>query len=349
MKSTLRNPLVITLLIMLIIGMIGIRGPVQAQDDQDNKIRLGFIPVVIYAPIFVAQERGYFTEEGVAVEMIPVPAGGGDSVIQLAAGNFDVAATGAGAPLWNAAYQGLGFKIVAPLHTERPPLSTPLVISAKRTEEIKTIVDLKGKTIAINNTGSAIEYWVYAALKKGGLRMDEVNISAMPFPQMPAALEAGAIDAAVITDPLATLAVQQGTVAVLADDYIDGITVTYVFMGLPLLEERPAMAEGFIRGYLRGARDLQGDGWLNEDTAKIIEKYTQVPVPAILNMNRPYFDPNGVIPVPDLEEVQRYFLSRGTLEYKEALDVSTFIDDSLMKKAVETLGEVSLATAEPGR
>lgn len=348
MKALFRTVLMIMLVIGAVIGTSIVGRSAQAQEDQSHKVRLGFIPVVIYAPIFVAQERGYFAEEGVEVEMIPVPAGGGDSVIQLAAGNFDVAATGAGAPLWNAAYQGLGFKIVAPLHTERPPLSTPLVISAKRTGEIKTIVDLKGKTIAINNTGSAIEYWVYAALKKGGLRMDEVNISAMPFPQMPAALDAGAIDAAVITDPLATLAVQQGTVAVLADDYIDGITVTYVFMGLPLLEERPTVAEGFIRGYLRGARDLQGDGWLNEDTAKIIEKYTQVPVPAILNMNRPYFDPNGVIPVADLEEVQRYFLSRGALEYKEALEVSTFIDDSLMKKAVETLGEVLPTTAEPG-
>lgn len=316
---------------------------------QDNTIRLGYIPVVIYGPIFVGVERGYFAEEGANVELIPVPAGGGDSIIQLAAGNFDAAATGAGATLFNAANQGLEFRIVAPLHTERPPLATPLVISAKRTDEIKSVADLKGKKIAINITGSAIEYWVYSALKKAGLGMNDVTLTAMPFPQMPAALEAGAIDAAVITDPLATLARDQGLVAFLADDYIDGITVTYVFMGLPLLKDRPQVAEAFMRGYLRAARDLQGDGWLNEETARMIEKYTKVPADVIMRMNRPYFDPNGVIPLADLEEVQRYFLSRGELEYKEPLDIAKYIDSSLVEKAVGALGSYAAPTAEPTR
>jgi NitT/TauT family transport system substrate-binding protein len=319
----------------------------QAQDAEDNVIRLGYIPVVIYAPIYVGVERGYFEEEGVRVELIPVPAGGGDSIIQLAAGNFDAAATGAGATLLNAAYQGLGFRIVAPLHTERPPLSTPLVIAANRVDELRSISDLRGKKIAINTTGSAIEYWVYKALESGGLTMHDVTIVSMPFPQMPPALEAGAIDAGVMTDPLPTLAREQGTIAYLADDFIDGQTVTYVFFGMPLIEERPAMAEAFMRGYLRAARDLQGDGWLDRSTAEIIEKYTQVPADVVLRMNRPYFDPNGTVPLADLEEIQRYFLTRGVLEYTEPLDMAAYVDTSFVDKALEALGVYPEPTPEP--
>ncbi|MCS6871708.1 MAG: ABC transporter substrate-binding protein [Anaerolineae bacterium] len=308
--------------------------PVQAKSE---KIRLGYLPVITYATFFVGIERGYFAEEGIELELVPLPAGGGDAIVQLAAGNLDVAATGAGATLWNAIALGLPVKIVAPLHTERPPLATPLVISAKRTNEIKSAADLRGKKIAINNVGSAVEYWVFSALKREGVSMDEVTIVPMPFPQMAAALDAGAIDAAVITEPLATLGREQGLIAFLADDFIDGITVTYVFMGEEMLTKRRAVAEAFMRAYLRAARDLQGK--IDESLAKIIEKYTNVPSPVVMRMNRQYYDPNGVIPVADLEEVQRYFKSRGLLEYKELLDVPSLVDTSLVDAALKVIGK----------
>src|SRR5688572_27935181 len=108
-----------------------------------TKVRLSYVPMMIFAPLFVANERGYFREEGIEVELSPVQ-GGSDSVVQLAAGNFDVAVGGAGAGLFNAAQRGVKFTIVAPMHSEKPPLTSPLVISAKRTDEFKTVADLKG-------------------------------------------------------------------------------------------------------------------------------------------------------------------------------------------------------------
>jgi hypothetical protein len=56
-------------------------------------------------------------------------------------------------------------------------------------------------------------------------------------------------------------------------------------------------------------------------------------------MNRQYYDPNGVIPVADLEEVQRYFKSRGLLEYAELLDVPALVDTSLVEAALKVIGE----------
>ncbi len=331
--------------LMLAVAMVG---GVRAQENRT--VRLGYVPVMIYAPLYIAQERGYFAAENVTVELTPLQ-GGSDSAVQLAAGNFDAAVGGLGAGLLNAAKQGLEFRIVGPMHTERAPLATPLVISAKRAEEIKSVADLKGKKVSINATGAATEYWVYAALKKAGLTLNDITLTTVGFRDVPAALEAGSIDAAMLGEPLVTLAKDQGLISVLADDFIDGITVTYLYMGLPLINERPDVALGFTKAYLKALRDLQGDGWLTEDTAKIIEKYTNVPAAVVLRASRPYYDPNGTIPVDDINELQRYFIERKVLEYTEPLDITPFIDTSLVEKAIEALGPYAQPTAEatPGK
>jgi NitT/TauT family transport system substrate-binding protein len=334
------------LLLLALTVLIAFGGAASLRAQGEETVRLGYVPVMIYAPLYIAAERGYFAEEGIKVELTPLQ-GGSDSTIQLAAGNFDVAVGGVGAGLLNAAAQGVEFRIVAPMHTERPPLASPLVISAKRVDEIKSVADLKGKKVSINAAGAATEYWVYSALQKAGLTLADIELTTVAFRDVPLALENGSVDAAILGEPLVTLQKDQGTVAVLADDFIDGITVTYLYMGLPILTERPAVAEGFVRAYLRALRDLQGEGWLSEETAAIIEKYTQVPAAVVLRANRPYYDPNGVVPVTDIEELQRYFLERGVLEYTEPVDLSQYVDTSLVEKAVEALGEFAAPTAEP--
>ncbi len=307
-------------------------------------VKMGYVPVLIFAPLYIAIERGYFAEEGIDVQLTPLQ-GGSDSVVQLAAGNFDAAVGGIGAGLLNAANKGLEFRIVAPMHTERPPLASPLVISPDRADEIKTVKDLKGKKVAINATGAATEYWVYKALDKAGLTMDDIKLTTIAFRDVPAALQSRAVDAAILGEPLVTQQKDQGTVKVLADDFIDGITVTYLYMGLPLLKDRPQVAQGFVRAYIRALRDLQGNGWLNKDTAAIIEKYTKTPADVVLRASRPYYDPNGAIPLQDILTLQDYFLKRGELEYKTAIDMKPFIDTSLAEKAVKDLGPFIAATS----
>lgn len=298
-------------------------------------IRLGYVPVMIYAPLFVAQERGYFAEEKLAVELTPLQ-GGSDSVVQLAAGNFDAAVGGAGAGLLNAAARGVKFVIVAPMHQERPPLASPLVISAKRAGEIKSVADLKGKKVAINATGAATEYWLAEALKRAGLTFDDIQLVSLAFRDVPAALESGSLDASILGEPLATINKEKGVVAVLSDDFINGFTATYLYMGEPLLKEQPEAAKGFLRAYLRAVRDLQGD-YMTPEVAQIIEKYTQVPAAVVQKASLPQYDPKGQVPLQDLQTLQTYFLGRGELEYKEPLDLSAFVNTQLATEVAAEL------------
>ncbi|NJK79978.1 MAG: ABC transporter substrate-binding protein [Chloroflexaceae bacterium] len=306
-----------------------------AQSGEPAVVRLGYVPVMIYAPLFVAIERGYFADENITIEPTPIQ-GGSDSVVQLAAGNFDVAIGGAGAGLFNAAAQGVEFTIVAPMHSERPPLTSPLVISANRTDEIQRIADLRGKRVAINATGAATEYWLGQALEQAGLTFDDIELQTVAFPNVSAALESGTLDASILGEPLVTIAEDQGLVAVLAEDFIEGFFATYVYMSEPLLEGRPEVARGFLRAYLRACRDLQGD-YMTPEIAKIVETYTQVPADVTLRASPAQYDPNGTVPLDNLTTLQAYFLERGQLEYAAPLDVTAFTNTELAAEVAREL------------
>ena len=298
-------------------------------------VQVGYVPVLVYSPLFVAQERGYFKDAGIDAKLLPIQ-GGSEAVVQLAAGNFDAAVGGAGAGVFNAANQGVKFKFVAPMHSEKPPLATKLVISAKRKTEFANVAALKGKTVAINAAGAATEYWLDQALSKNGLTFADITLKTVAFRDVPAALESGSLDAAMLGEPLVTINAQKGIVSILADDFINGFTATYLYMGEPLLSGKPTVAEGFMNAYLRACRDLQGN-YMTPELAAIIEKYTQVPAAVVQKASLGQYDPNGTMPIKDLETLQSYFLGRGVLQYKDLLPIPPLVDTTLAAKVAASL------------
>lgn len=340
MAQTKHRSFYVFTLLLLISTLLAACGNTPTNSDTNTNgatIRLGYVPVIIFAPIYVGIERGYFAEEGLTIDLTAVQSTN-DAVVQLAAGNFEVAAAGGNAGVFNAIERGVEFKIVAPMHSEAPPLATPLVISANRTDEIQSIADLAGKRVAINGNGAAIEYWMAQALAQGGLSMDDVEVTAMPFPNMPAALENGSLDAAVISEPLVTINIDNGLLSILSEDYIDGFTATFLLMSQSWFEENPEAARGFMRAYLRACRDLQGD-YMTPEIAAIIETYTEVPAAVVERSKLAQYDPNGVVPVEDLQTLQTFFMERGSLEYEELLDIETFVDTDLAAEVAAELDQ----------
>lgn len=302
-------------------------------------VRVGHVPVTIYAPLFVAAEKGYFLEEGIQVELLPVE-GGTENVVQVAAGNFDVAGGGIGAGMLNAVARGIEFEIVAPLHTERPPLTSPFVVSKNRFDsgELTQMSDLAGKTVSTNAKGAATEYWLWKALQQGGLDFEDAEVIGLGFREVAPALENGSLDGGILGEPLATLAEDQGLVARLSQDFIEGFTPTVIYFNKEWATQNPELAKGFVKAFIRGARDLNGDLWYNDENVAIIEKYTGVPLDVVKRANRSYHDPNGNVPVADLMELQRFFRDQGQLSYDEEIDMASFINTSYAEAALAELG-----------
>lgn len=334
-------------------------GSALAQEDEDlTTVRVGVIPVMIHSTLYIADARGYFAEEGIEIEYFTQP-GGSEPLAPLARGELDVVFGGTGSGLFNYAARNIetegdpNFRIVAGAHIERPPLTSPLVVSRERYEsgEITSVADLEGKRVAINAAGAATEYWLYLALQQGGLSMDDVEVVALPFPDVPAALNSPAedrLDASILGEPIAAAAEAQGLIVRLSDDFLDGFQPTFIYMANDFIEEDRELAIGFLRAMVRTYRDLQDhDTWRDEAIVEMLTENTIGFSEELLDFYAfPYFDPNGDIYVEDMETLQTYFMEKGDLAYEEELDIADLIDESLLEAVIADLGEYEAPEAE---
>ncbi|MFN8525720.1 MAG: ABC transporter substrate-binding protein [Chloroflexota bacterium] len=303
------------------------------------KVAVGYVPVLISAPLYIAQEKGYFREAGVAVELKDLWQAS-EMLAGLAAGELQGGTGGVGAALMNAINRGLEVKLVAPLHSEKPPVATPLCVAKSLWEKgtVKKVADLKGKKVAINSKGSATEYWLAAALEKGGLGLRDIELQTMPFPDAVTAMENGALEASMLSEPVATLGERKGSTVRLSEDFINDFQVTAVYFTTKFISENKAAGEAFVTGYLRAVRDLQGDKYRAPENLTILEKYTKVPGDLIAASRLPFHDPEGKVRVEDFQKLHDFFMKEGSLNFKEPLNMAKLTEASFAEAARKKLG-----------
>ncbi len=304
-----------------------------------EKIEVGYVPITVVAPIYVARELGYFAEEGLDVELQAFP-GGSDLVILTASGQLDASFAGAGPPLFNGVAQGLPVKIIAPGHTEGDPVATPLMIAKSACEDgsITSVADLAGKKVSINARGS-IEYLLDTALATGGLTIDDIDLQILPFPDAIAGLQTGAVDAALISEPLATKAEQDGIAIRLVPDYpLRGMQPTAIIGNETWLADHPDQAQGFVTAYMRASRLLAGGGLNDPAIQAIIEQYTGVPAALVSASVLPIFSSDGRIDLDGLATLQTFLRARDQLEYDADIDPASLVDERFVAAAMASIG-----------
>lgn len=307
-------------------------------EGEMQAVSMGFIPVMNFAPVFVAYELGYFAEQGLDVELRQF-AGGSEMIAQLATNELNTGFGGAGPGLFNGINSGLPVKIIAPGHSEGNPVATPLVVSKEKCEsgEITSVADLKGKKVSINAPG-ATEYWLSQALAQGGLTFDDIELQTLAFPDAVVALESGAIDAAILGEPTATLAEQQGIGVRLTSDFeVQGITPTVVYGNQDFLTGNPEAAKGLMIGYMKAVRAIMERGFSDPEILPIIAQYTGLPEDLILASVAPLFTVDGSINVDGLNTLQAFFRTMGELDYETDIDPNTMIDRTALDAALAEL------------
>jgi len=313
-----------------------------------TKVTMGYVPASIFAPVFVAKEKGYFAEQGIDMNLEPLP-GGSDMVLLTASGDFDAGIGGTGPAFFNAVASGLPIKVIAPGHQEGSPVATPLMISKANCEsgKITSVADLKGKKVSVNARG-ATEYWLAQALGTAGLTLDDIQLETLAFPDAVAALQSGAIDAAMVGEPLATKAEQDGiAIRLLSDFPVQNIQPTMIFANKKWLEENPELATGLVTAYLKAARDLTNGGFDDPATLAIIEQYTNVPADLIRESVKPVYSVNGAIDLNSINTLQQFFRDRGQLEYDENIDPAGFVEMQFVDGAIAQIGTVAMPEATP--
>jgi ABC-type nitrate/sulfonate/bicarbonate transport system substrate-binding protein len=158
---------------------------------------------------------------------------------------------------------------------------------------------------------------------------------------MPVAFANKAIDAAILAQPMADKTIKDGYAVMLigGDEIVDRMQISVMYFGKRLLD--PANKEIGIRymmALLKAVRDLQEDGYKDEENAAIISKYTQLPVPVIQNSVKSYSEPNGAINEKSLQDVQEYYISRGYVDYEQPMPLSQMMDPSFLEETLKRIG-----------
>jgi NitT/TauT family transport system substrate-binding protein len=220
-------------------------GEASAEGSLDQ-VTLGLIPITDVAPIYLGIEQGIFEEHGMELD-IQLASGGAAIVPAVVAGEYQFG------------YSNVGSLLVA--HENEIPIqvvsngSTSTNIPGEDTTEVAAmpdsgiadITDLEGKTVAINALNNFGDIAIRNSIEKAGGNPDAVTFVEVPYPNMPAQLAAGEVDAAWTTEPFRTQILQEGgrVVASPMTDMAENFDSAYYFTSTQTAQDNPKLVERF--------------------------------------------------------------------------------------------------------
>jgi NitT/TauT family transport system substrate-binding protein len=322
----------------------------------DVPLRVGVSAASSDAVFYIADKKGYFRQEGLAVAFIPFDSAA-KMVAPLGAGQLDIGGGSPSAGLYNAVERGIDIKIVADKGSTpagygfQPLLVRKDLVASGR---FKTLKDLKGMKIAGSAPGSASTSTLNEALKSAGLKTSDVERVFMAFPQHVAALQNKAVDAAMTTEPSATRAVQSGAaVRVMGDDAIyPNHQLAVVLYSGRFIKENPDAARRFMRAYLKAARDyndaLKGGkiaGSSAREIIAILTEYTNIKDPKVFAAITPQgTNPDGRVHEASLRNDLAFFKEEG--QVKGNVTIEQVLDMRFVEAALNELGPYATKKAK---
>jgi NitT/TauT family transport system substrate-binding protein len=165
---------------------------------QSRPLRIALVPIDNNALPFFAQEMGFFAKAGLAAEVQQMQSGAAMTAA-VAGGSIDIASSNI-VQIAQAHERHVPFTLVAPAGVYLPQAATT-VLMAPATSPLKTAKDLTGKTIAVTAVTSIAQYAPMAWIDKNGGDSKSVKFIEMPVQEMPDAMAAGRVDAAVVQEP----------------------------------------------------------------------------------------------------------------------------------------------------
>lgn len=171
-------------------------------------IAVGGKATLYYLPLSLAEQLGYFRDEGVDVEILDFP-GGAKALQAMMGGSADVVSGGFDHTI---VMQARGQMLTAfVLQGATPAIS--LVVSKEKAAAWRGPQDLKGMKIGVTAPGSSTNMFVNALLARGGLTKDDVSIIGVGTGQSAvAAMQAGHLDALANIEPAISMLVRSGKV-----------------------------------------------------------------------------------------------------------------------------------------
>ncbi|HZS02521.1 MAG TPA: ABC transporter substrate-binding protein [Chloroflexota bacterium] len=317
-----------------------------APSAPSTTVRVGLMYSASDAGLMIAAERGYLQEQ--SLEMEPQRVGSAAEMLPLVAGaQVEVGGTTLTPGYLNAYARGVRLRVVADKGSTAPGGAYQGIVlrrALRDSGEVRRPADLRGRKVALPSLGSTSEVSIDKFLRPDGLHATDTDLTQLAFPDMPAALASGAIDAAHVGEPLITQidASGSGVIWQREDEFYPRHQVGLVYYSEPFVTEHSNVARRFMAAYLRAVRDyndafVKGDPGRRAEIVDILVKNTPVKDRALYDrMVMPALHPDGEVNLDSLREDYDYWLANGYQE--ERVTVADLVDASFTRAVVEQLG-----------
>lgn len=317
------------------------------QAEELLEVPIGIAPTMSSIGVFIAEEKGYFRQQGIKAVINPFKSSGAKMVPFLATGQLFVAGGNINAGMYNAVAQDIPIKIVADKGTVSPGHGYLALIVRKDhidSGRYKGFADLKGMTMAVTAKGVSQEIVTEMYLKKAGLSLKDIKLVTLGYSDINIAMANKSIDASIQIEPFVAAAVSNKfAVRVAGDDEIYPNQQSAVIFYSPVfMQKHPKEAKGFAIAYIKGLRDYYNAFDKNKsknEVISILTKYTRIKDAKIYQSVVPVgLSPNGSLNVPGLKNDAKWFFEHGYT--KKLADIDNIVDLSYIENAIRVLGKV---------
>ncbi|MEN3350503.1 MAG: NitT/TauT family transport system substrate-binding protein [Bradyrhizobium sp.] len=297
-----------------------------ARADDVLKAKIGVLRLSSSAPVFIAQDKGYFRDAGLDVELKFFDAAQ-PIAVATTSGDIDFGITAFTAGLYNLAGKGT-LKVIGGMSREKAgyPLIGYFASNNAYASGLKTPKDLAGKRVAVTQVGSSFHYSLGLLADKYGFKLSDVKVVPLQsLSNAAAALKGETVDAALLPVSTARTLMDSGGAKLLG--WVGDETpwqLGAIFASPKTLTNAPLVTK-LLTALVRADREYHDvilatikDGVvpINERTKPLLEiiaTYTNLPVEQVVG-NCAYIDPDGKLDVRNVDNQIKWLQEQGFVD-----------------------------------
>jgi NitT/TauT family transport system substrate-binding protein len=303
-------------LLIIILVTVALIPACSVAPEQSSTVRVALLPILDSLPIHVALSEGYFEQQGIEVEVIPVAsAPERDQLIQ--SGQADAMINELVSVIF---YNQNQIEVLAVRFARAATSDAPVFrIVASGASGIQTVEELAGVPIGISE-GTVIEYTTDRLLEKAGLSPDQIEKIAVPkIPDRLNLLSSGQLDAANLPDPAASVALLQGGQLIIDDSEYPQVGHSVITFDADFVQQNPDTVRAFLTALEKAVQEINAN---KDDWDTLLVEENLLPPPLLESYTLPDYPSASVPSRAQFEDAYRWALEKGLVSGEILYDQS---------------------------
>jgi NitT/TauT family transport system substrate-binding protein len=256
-------------------------------EGEPDQVTIGLIPIVDVAPVYLGIEQGFFGEQDIELT-IELAQGGAAIVPAVMNGQYQFGFSNV-VSMMVARSEGLPVRLVGPgVRSTGEQGADFNGVAVPGDSPIRTAADLEGRTVGVNTLNNICGVSINESVRKAGGDPSRLTYVELPPPDMPAALDAGQIDATCMSEPFLSgyLAAGGRTVASNYADVAPDADIAVYFASEELLQSDPDLVARFTEALAESEAYAQEHP---DETRATATTYTSLTAEQVADVTLPRF------------------------------------------------------------